>query len=84
MRTFVLTLALGLAVPAAAQDSPKAVIEKAIKAHGGADPLTKFTAERVSIKGTLSIMGMDVEATGTAVTQYPDKQKSVRDRFHSA
>ena len=76
MRTLVFTLALGLAVPAAGQDAPKAVIEKAIKAHGGADLLAKFPAERVSVKGTVNIGGMDVEMTATTVTQYPDKQKS--------
>ena len=75
MRPVVLTLGLGLAGSAAAQDAPKAVIEKAIKAHGGADLLAKFAAERVTVKGTISIMGMEVEMTATSVTQYPDKQK---------
>ncbi len=76
MRFFALTVVAGLALPAAAQDASKAVIEKAIKAHGGAELLAKFTAERITVKGTVVIMDMDVEATGTVVTQYPDKQKS--------
>jgi len=75
MRLFALTLVLGLVGSAAAQDAPKAIIEKAVKAHGGADLLGKFTAERVTAKGTISIMGMDVEMSATSVTQYPDKQK---------
>lgn len=75
MRLLALTLVLGLAVPAAAQDAPKTIIEKAVKAHGGADLLTKFTAQKVSSKGTIAIMGMDIELTATSLTQYPNKRK---------
>lgn len=77
MRPLALTLILGLIGPVAAQDAPKAIIEKAIKAHGGADLLGKFTAERTTVKGTIAIMGMEVQMTATSVTQYPDKQKVV-------
>ena len=76
MRTLGLTVLLAAALPAAAQDSPKAVIEKAIKAHGGADLLAKFTAQRVSGKGTIAIQGMDVDLVATTVTAFPGKRKT--------
>ncbi len=75
MRALTLSLALGLALPAAADDSPKAVIEKAVKAHGGADLLAKFTAQRTTHKGTITVSGMESEVTVTSLTQYPGKRK---------
>ena len=68
-----LTLSLALAVPAA--DDPKAVVEKAITAHGGADVLAKYKAHRAKFRGTVHSMGMDVEMTGELWTVDPDKVK---------
>ena len=75
MRTLGLFITLSLAVPAVAQDTPKATIEKAIKAHGGADLLDKFTGRKTTVKGTLSLMGMDVDLTATTLSVPPTKQK---------
>lgn len=74
MHTLALTFALGLALPAA-DDSPKAVVEKAVKAHGGADLITKFTAMRVTLKGTVSIADQECELTATGLVQFPGKRK---------
>lgn len=82
MRKFlfgVLTLALvlGVAGRATAQDDPKEVIKKAVAAHGGAEKLDKFKASRSTGKGTISIMGLELEFTAESSSQLPDKQKTV-------
>lgn len=71
--TALAALTLALALPAA--DDPKAIVEKAIKAHGGADLLDKFAGHRSSQKGTIVAGGMDVPVTGTFLRAYPDKEK---------
>lgn len=71
-----LTLSLALALPATADD-PKAVVEKAIKAHGGADLLKKYPAHKATFKGTVSSMGMEIEMKGVVSGVLPDKFKVV-------
>jgi hypothetical protein len=69
-------VALALALPAAAQADPKAVVETAIKAHGGADALNKSKTARAKSKGTLVISGQgEAEFVSTAVYSIPDKFK---------
>jgi hypothetical protein len=68
MRSLLLpSLAAGLLfflpVGARAQDETKAIIDKAIKAHGGAEKLTKERAAQTKSKGTLSVAGMDLPFT---------------------
>jgi hypothetical protein len=79
MRVFVLSaLAAGLTLgagPARAQDA-KAIIEKAIGAHGGATNLDKYKAGRLTSKGNIDLGGTDIEFTGETVFQLPDKQKT--------
>jgi hypothetical protein len=70
-----LILALAVALPAAAAD-PKEVVEKAIKAHGGADALNKHTAQRATVKGTISAQGMDIDVSGSILRAFPDKDKT--------
>jgi hypothetical protein len=62
-----------MAAPAVAADDAKAVIEKAIKAHGGEENLTKYKASKIKAKGTLSIMGMDIDFSVEASSQLPDQ-----------
>jgi hypothetical protein len=74
MRHLLLGLAAAvLASPAYAD--PKAVIEKAIVAHGGKDVLTKYTAGKTTITGELTIQGMAIDMTAT-VTHAPNKLKT--------
>lgn len=74
---FLPALALALLAPAArAQDDAKAVIEKAIKAHGGAANLDKYPGGRVKSKATVSVAGMEIAVSGTSVYLMPDKSKS--------
>ena len=42
----------------------KAVITKAIDAHGGVDALNKYTAGNTKVKGVMSLFGQDLEFTG--------------------
>ena len=72
----VLGLLVGWTARAAAQDDPKEIIKKAIAAHGGAEKLDKFKGSKNSSKGTISIMGLELEFTSDTVSMYPAKQKS--------
>jgi hypothetical protein len=74
----LLAIALGLLVGLAgrgqAQEEPRALVEKAIKAHGGEELLTRQKAGQLKTKGTLEVAG------GLAITQeitylLPDKFK---------
>ena len=60
----------------AADDDPKAIIAKAIKAHGGEEFLTKNKAARAQNKGKISIPGVgDAEFTQELAYMLPDKVK---------
>jgi hypothetical protein len=69
-------VAIVLAPAARADDEPKDIIAKAIKAHGGEDVLTKHKAGRAKNKGTISIPGVgDAEFTQELAYMLPDKLK---------
>ena len=70
-----LTVALVAAGAAAADDKATAVVKKAIEAHGGADNLNKYKAGKFAMKGELSVMGMDLEFTGSLAYALPDKYR---------
>src|SRR5688500_14561277 len=57
---------LAAAGVSAADDKTDAVLKKAIEAHGGADNLNKYTAGKFTMKGDVSVMGMDLEFSGDA------------------
>src|SRR5262245_60749549 len=57
-------------------DDPQTVIEKAIKAQGGADRLAQFRAGRWKGQGTLTLRGQDLPLTLETVYQLPDKYKT--------
>lgn len=79
MRILVATLlAAGVCAAAGrAQDDPKATIEKAIKAHGGAANLDKFLGSKSKVKGSMLAMGMEIDFEGTITMMQPDKAKAV-------
>jgi len=60
----------------AADDLPKAIIEKAIKAYGGEEKLAKMKAVQVKGRGTLEILGMTVDFTTEGTSQDPGQIKS--------
>jgi hypothetical protein len=76
MRGWMCGLAVAVvAAGAPAQDAadPKAVIAKAIAAHGGADVLKKYPAGELDMKGRMAIRGADSDFTGKIVYLLPDK-----------
>src|SRR6516164_124077 len=80
-RTLLPLLSIGLllgltAGSRAADDDPKAIIAKAIKAHGGEEALTKYKATQSKTKGKMTIPGAgEVEFTQEAASMLPDKLK---------
>jgi outer membrane lipoprotein-sorting protein len=52
----------------------KAVLDKAVAAHGGADILTKYKAVSMHMKGKLhGVIGDSVDISGDAASQLPDR-----------
>jgi hypothetical protein len=79
MRKFWVTcVAFGLVFAfvqrAVAEDDLKGVVAKALKAHGGAEKLSKVQAVRTKTKGTVEVMGTSNFSQESAV-QYPNKIK---------
>jgi hypothetical protein len=71
-----LSLFLGLAQTAkAAEDEAATIIEKAIKAHFPKGMDTKNQGLRTKSKGTLHIMGVDLDFTQEVAVQMPNKFK---------
>src|SRR5207237_10089060 len=73
----VVCLLLGLTGPVPAEDTAQGIIDKAVKAHGGAEKLAKFKAVQTSGKGTIEVMGTTLSFTAEGAAQMPDKFKSV-------
>lgn len=72
--TWAVCVPLGLgAVGLARADDAVAIIDKAIKAHGGAEALAKQKSARFKEKGTFYGMGNGLPYTGNCLVQYPDK-----------
>jgi hypothetical protein len=69
-------ISLALVGPLRAADDPKAIVEKAIKAHGGEENLSKYKAAHVKGKGTMTVMGMDVSFTVELYSQSPNKVRT--------
>src|SRR5262245_55031733 len=63
-----------LSVAAAADADVKAVLDKAIKAHGGEEAIGKYQATRAVNKGKLTLPGLgEVEFTQEMALMHPDK-----------
>jgi hypothetical protein len=69
--------ALLAAGPAQAQETPRELIERAIKAHGGMDRLAKARADWVRVKGTLMVGDKEAPFRGETTVQLPGQFKSV-------
>lgn len=66
--------ALMLAAPVRAADEAKEIIEKAIKAHGGQEGLTKYKATQSKNKGKIDLPGVgEVDFTQETSAMLPDK-----------
>jgi len=73
--TFFLILALPLRAGDA--DAAKAIVEKAIKAAGSEEKLSKLKAATVKFKGTLHEGDMNISLTGEVITQGADQSRVV-------
>jgi hypothetical protein len=71
---FGLVLAGPVAARADDAADARAIVDKAIKAHGG-DALTKYKAVTVQMKGTVQAMGQGIEFSGEVATHGPERQK---------
>jgi outer membrane lipoprotein-sorting protein len=61
-----------------AQDADlKAILRKAIEAHGGEKNLSKFKAVITKFKGSMEFMGGTIDVNGETSLQKPDKVKNV-------
>ncbi len=74
--SLAVTIFVGGVVPARAQDDLKAVIAKAVKAHGGVEKLKALQNKgfEVRSKGTIHLLG-GINYTSEAFAQLPDKFK---------
>jgi hypothetical protein len=77
VRTATLALLLASAGSAGAQETARALIERAVKAHGGKERLARVGADRVKFKGNLTIGPSAVPFVGETTVQLPGRYKSV-------
>ncbi len=73
----LVALLLFAAGPALAQEAPRALIERAIRAHGGQERLARARADRVKMKGTLVVGTTKVPFVSETTVQLPGQFKSV-------
>jgi hypothetical protein len=57
------------------QADARALIDKAIKAHGGGDNIEKIKAVTMTMKGKVYRDGNEIDYTGSVAAQRPDKQR---------
>ncbi len=75
--TWTVVLLIGGAGAAPAQDAAHTLIERAIKAHGGAEALTRNRAEKVKFKGNLVLRGHAVPFVDETTVQLPAQCRHV-------
>lgn len=66
-----------------AQDEARALIERAIKAHGGAEALGRIRADKVKFKGTLVLQGHATPFFAETTVQLPSKYKNIIEMNHN-
>jgi outer membrane lipoprotein-sorting protein len=71
-----LALALGSSLARAQDDDNRALVVKAMKAHGGRELLKKYAAAEIKMTGTVKIMGADAKFKGDIAFQFPDKMRN--------
>lgn len=69
-------LLVGIGQTARAQDEAKAVLAKAMKAHGGEARVSKYPALHLKAKGAMELMGMNLSFTTEGDVHFPDKVRS--------
>jgi hypothetical protein len=80
MSRWLIGLAVAVvAVAPATADDAKAIVEKAITAHGGADALNKFKAGSYKMKGQMIVFDMELDFTGDIIYELPNKFRMALD-----
>src|SRR5262249_9045696 len=74
--SFLVLVVIGLTGVARAQDDPRAVVTKAIKAQGGEEKIAKIRAGRSKLKGTVYTNGREFAFTGEEVFALPSQIKT--------
>ena len=75
--TWTVALLAGSAGVVSAQDDARALIERAIKAHGGAEAMARIRADKVRFKGTIVLQGHTTPFLAETTVQLPSKYKNV-------
>lgn len=77
-KQLLVLVAFLLGTPIQADDSidPKALVQKAIQAHGGAKALKKYVAAEQTIEGTVDVMGQELKLVGNWWVQHPGYMKN--------
>jgi negative regulator of sigma E activity len=60
-----------------AQDAARAIIDKAVQAHGGTERLSRVRADKVQVKGSLFVEGKETPFTGETIVQLPGQFKNM-------
>jgi hypothetical protein len=68
--------ALVLGGVASAQDTPRDMIQRAIKAHGGEDKLGRISCDKVKVQGVLHVGNDDVPFSAETIVQLPGQFKN--------
>jgi hypothetical protein len=76
--SLAVALVLGFVPGAFAQDEVKSIIEKAVKAHGGAERINKLKCVQTKSKGKLELLG-GIEMTQEVSIKYTGKFREVAD-----
>jgi hypothetical protein len=75
--TWTVAVLLGGAGGALAQDEARALVERAVKAYGGAEALGRIRADKVKFKGTLVLQGHNTPFVAETTMQLPSKYRHV-------
>jgi hypothetical protein len=80
MRALTLSVVLAALLPEAAiaqaEEQPRAILDKAVKAYGGETKLARLRKARAKLKGTVEVNGRSVEFTSAVVVELPGRLRS--------
>ncbi len=79
LATLAALIALAAPQARAEDDAAVATVKAGIKAHGGEEALKKNKAGDYKMKGSMNVLGADLEYTGTVAYQLPDQFKMTID-----
>lgn len=81
--TWMIALLASSTAMAQGPDEARALIERAVKAHGGAEALGRVNADKVKFKGALVLQGHNTPFVAETTVQLPSKYKNVIEMNHN-